>query len=95
MKPALSLEWIGVNWWKNSAIRIPFGISLASVYSDRPGVDDIGHGIVLQIDNKYAIGYSYRDGDSGFYISMDLLKLFENPQEQAKRFRKEVKNVTE
>lgn len=94
-KPALSVEWIGLNWWKKSFIGIPFGLSLTSVYSDRPEVDDIGHGVTLHFDNKYTIGYSYRDGDSGFYLSLDLVKLFEDQQQQMERYRSRITKLVQ
>lgn len=87
LKPALIVEWIGVNWWRDSLLRIPVGISLATLYADRPGVKGVGHGVTLYLDNKYAIGYAYHDGESGVYFSYDLLKLFEDKQKQAERYR--------
>jgi len=90
---ALSIEWIGVNWWQDTVIGVPFGVSLASVYSDRPGVNDVGHGATFYFDNKYMIGYANHGGDHGFYISMDLLKLFENEKEQAERYRNRIKGI--
>lgn len=91
-KPALAIEWIGVNWWQDSIIGIPFGVSVTSIYSDRPGVDDVGLGATLYFDNKYAIGYVNHGGDDGFFLSMDLLKLFEDNRKQADRYRNKIKN---
>lgn len=90
-KAALYIEWIAVNWWKDSFIGIPFGVSLSSIYSDRPDVEGIGHGVTLNFDNKYVIGYSNHDGEHGFYVSLDVLKLFENKKKQANRYREQIK----
>ncbi len=90
LKPALSIEWIGVNWWNKSPIGIPLGVSATSLYSDRPGVDDVGHGISLHIDNKFVLGWANHGGDNGFYISMDLLRLVDDKKKKVKRYREKV-----
>ncbi len=75
-KIGVAIEWIGINWWDkgSSPIKIPFGVSVASVYSDRAAVDDVGHGLMFHFNNSYSVGWSRRGGDDGFYISIDLLK---------------------
>lgn len=92
-KTALTIEWIGVNWWQDSIIGIPFGISATSLYSDRPGVDDIGWGATLYFDNKYVIGWASHRGQNGFYISMDVLKLFESKSSQVDKYREKAKGL--
>jgi hypothetical protein len=90
-KLALTIEWIGVNWWRDSLIGIPFGVSLTSLYSDRPGVRDVGHGVSLYFDNKYVVGYANHGGKNGVFVSMDVLKLFEDKTKQAERYRDWIK----
>ncbi len=90
-KPALSIEWLGMNYWQDSFLGIPFGLSLTSVYSDRPGVKSVGHGVTLYFDNKYMLGYANHDGQDGFYVSMDLLKLFESKKKQVDHYRDKLK----
>ena len=92
-KAALTIEWLAVNWWQDSIIGIPFGISLASLYADRPEVDGVGHGVTLYFDNKYSIGYANHKGKDGFFVSFDLLKLFEDKKEQADRYRDKIKDI--
>lgn len=74
-KFGLSVEWIGVNFWN---AKVPVGVSLASVYADRAGVRDVGHGLQLHLYNRYAIGWADHDGENSFYFNVDLLKLFED-----------------
>lgn len=91
---ALSIEWVGINWWENAIIGIPFGASLTSLYSDRPGVNDIAlFGVTLYFDNKYAIGYARHGGDDGFFVSMDLLKAFEDKTKQVGRYKDRIRNI--
>lgn len=91
-KESLAIEWVGVNMWDT---KIPFGASLISSYSDRSGVRDVGHGLLIHINNKYSIGVTDHDGETGYSISVDLLKLFESAQSKKnwfERFNKENEN---
>ncbi len=92
---AVTVEWLGVNWWRNSVIGIPFGVSLTSLYSDRPEVQDVGHGLTFFFDNKYSIGVVDHYGDVGVFMSMDLLKLFADKGKQASRYRNRLKDMLE
>lgn len=88
-KMSVAIEWFGVNWWgkKSPFFNIPFGISLASIYTDRAGMKDAGHGVMLHFNNAYSIGWSDRDGTDGIYLSIDLLKAIEDKQTQLKRYK--------
>ncbi|HYC69886.1 MAG TPA: hypothetical protein VEB66_01685 [Opitutaceae bacterium] len=68
---AIALEWVGVNFWNQ---KLPIGVSLTSLASDREGVDDLGHGVSLYFANKYCIGWASHGGDNGFYFSIDTAK---------------------
>jgi hypothetical protein len=81
---ALTIEWIGVNWWN---LKIPFGVSLTSLYSDRPGVRDVGHGLTLYFANKYCIGWANHGGDNGFFVSLDALKLVDSKKAKLEQYR--------
>lgn len=72
----LAVEWAGVNFWN---LKVPLGISLASVYVDRANSRDVGHGVMVHINNHYAIGWANygHDMNSG-YVTIDLLKMFED-----------------
>jgi hypothetical protein len=81
---AIAIEWIGVNWWN---LKVPIGVSVTSLYSDRPGVDDVGHGITLYFANKYCIGWANHGGDHGFYVSIDALKLIDSKKAKLEQYR--------
>lgn len=88
----VAVEWIGVNWWGDaSPFGIPFGVSLASVYADRPNVDSVGHGLMLHFDNRYSLGWASRSGDNSFYFSLDLLKFVEDKKTQFQRYKDDIK----
>lgn len=80
----VAIEWLGINWWdkRTSPVNIPIGLSLTSIYSDRPDVEDVGHGLMLHLDNSYSIGWASHDGDQGYYVSVDLMKLFDSRSSQ-------------
>ena len=92
---ALSIEWFGVNWWKESPLGIPFGISVASVYADRAEIKDVGHGFMFHFDNQYTLGIADHDGDQGVYVTLDLLKLFMDKEAQLEKYRDDFRQAVE
>ena len=72
----ISIEWIGVNWWRkaSSPLGRPFGLSLVSVYSDRIEVDNVGHGLMFHLDNRFSLGWTRRGDENGFFLSIDLYR---------------------
>lgn len=75
-KPGIALEIVGVNYWQeeDSPLPIPFGVSLASSFVDRPDTDDVGVSLMLHFDNRYSFGVSqYDSGETGLYFTVDLL----------------------
>lgn len=81
---SIAIEWLGVNWWDKKRSLLPFavGASIATTYSDRLEVKDVGHGIMLHFDNQYSIGWANHDGEDGFYIALDMFKLIKNKKER-------------
>lgn len=89
-KAALSFEWIGINKWDGCFKNIACGASVVSTYSDRAGVDDFGLGLMFHIDNKYSFGGTVRDGEYGFFVTVDLLKAFYDKSAEAKGWQDKV-----
>lgn len=83
-KVSVSLEWLGINWWDT---KIPFGVSVTSVYADRRDVSSTGTGLMFFFDNKYALGWTHRDEGSSFYISLDILKYFSDKKQQFEQYK--------
>jgi hypothetical protein len=79
----MAVEWLGLNFWD---WKMPLGVSITSVYTDRADFDDIGTGVTLHIDNKYIVGWSRHGSEDGFYFSLDLLKLFEDKKQKYQRY---------
>jgi hypothetical protein len=77
-KEALMIEVIGMNWWRERPWYIPSGGSLVGLYSDRVGVSDVGYGLAIHFKGVYTLGYALHDSDGGVFISVDLLKLFQD-----------------
>lgn len=90
---SLAMEWIGVNWWEDSIIGIPLGVSLVSIYADRSTINDVGHGVMFHFDNKYSVGISDHDGESGVFVTMDLLKLFMDKKKNLVTYREKIHSI--
>ncbi|WP_455375752.1 hypothetical protein, partial [Kaarinaea lacus] len=88
----VAVEWLGINFWNK---KMPFGFSVASVYTDRVSVADIRTGVMLHLDNKYSIGWGYRDGENSVYFSLDLLTLFQSKRQQYDRYIQQYKGYLE
>lgn len=87
LKGAIAMEWFGVNWWN---LKVPLGISLCSLYSDRKDVDDLGHGVMVYVANKFCLGWVNHGGDQGFFVSMDLLRLVDSKKSKLDAFRSQL-----
>lgn len=90
---ALAVEWVGVNWWEDSIIGLPFGASFSTTHSERIGVDDMGYGVTLYFDNVYSVGWARHGDEDGYYVSLDLLTLFEEQKSRIERYRSAVGKV--
>lgn len=90
LQEGIAVEVLGINWWedKSSPIRIPFGISGVVSYSDIPGVEDIGYGLMLYFDNKYSFGVTDHRGDIGVFVTADLLKFIGDQKGQLDSWKK-------
>ncbi len=95
LKPALMVEIIGANFWswENGAkqkgpwgLPVPLGISLIATFTDRADTDDWGYGGVIHLNHIYNIGATVRDGDTGFFVSVNLAELFENERKKAEEY---------
>lgn len=83
---AFAIDVVGVNWWRQSRWYVPSGGAFSVVYSDRQSTDNWGYGISAYFAGKYTLGVSRRDGDTGVYVSLDLLKLFQDNASIVDRF---------
>lgn len=78
---ALALELVGINWWD---LPVPLGVSAGWVYSDRANASAIAGSVMFHIYNQYTVGYTMRDdedGGDGVFLSVDLLKFFEDKKQ--------------
>jgi uncharacterized protein YlbG (UPF0298 family) len=75
---AIGIEIIGMNWWKQDKWYIPSGASVLAVYSDRTDIKDVGYGVALHFLSNYTLGYTNHSGEDGIFVSMDVIKLFQD-----------------
>lgn len=82
---AIALEWLGFNAWD---LKIPFGVSVTSVYSDRAEGKSVGHGLTFHVNNSFSFGFANRgSGDNSFYVNFELMDWFGENQDMLKRYR--------
>ncbi|RUP81361.1 hypothetical protein C7Y69_09455 [Alteromonas sp. KS69] len=83
IKEALAIEWAGINYWD---LDIPFGASIVSTYADRAIGKDFTTGLMFHISNDYSIGITHIGGENNVFISVDVMKLFEDKNSNFKSF---------
>ena len=54
--------------------------------SDRSGIEDWGWGAALHFNSVYTLGVASHSGDPGFFVSTDLLKLFQSQEKTLGKF---------
>lgn len=82
----LAIEWFGANLWD---WKVPLGLSLASVYADYEEEKSVGLGLMLTVNNNLSIGWVDRDDSDGVYVTMDLLKLWQDKSATIDQYRKD------
>lgn len=94
-KPALMVEILGANFWTWEGgakqkgpwgLSTPLGAGFVATFADRADSDDWGFGGVIHINHIYNIGATVRDGDTGFFVNVNLAKLLENKRQKANTF---------
>lgn len=86
-RSGLFVEAFGVNRWREDRWYVPSGLSLGTVYSDRPGVEDWGYAAALHFRSVYTLGYTNHDGSDGFFVSFDFLKLLQDKNKILNEYR--------
>ena len=92
-KPGLSMEWFGINYWDESPLGFPVGISATTVYADVPDVDSVGHGLTLHVNNRFTVGWARHGSDNSFHVSADLLSLFQEKEQQFRKYKERVEQL--
>ncbi|WP_138441346.1 hypothetical protein [Marinobacter alexandrii] len=85
---SLYVEVLGFNRWRerDRMFRYVSGVSVVAALSDRVGVNNVGGGLMLTLDNDYQFGVNYYgDGDIGVVLSMNLMNLFRDSYVNAVR----------
>lgn len=85
-KPVPAIEWLGINWWKN---RLPLGISITSLYNDRPDGKEFPLGLTLHIDNKYSFGVVGKGDDQIIFFNLDIMDWFSDKSKKYDKYEKE------
>ncbi len=91
LEASLAVEWFGMNRWRGCNIgftKVPCGFSIISLYSDKASTKDIGHGLMFHVNNAYSLGVVDRDGETGFFVTMDLLKALESKIKNVEKWKK-------
>lgn len=93
LNEAIAIEVIGFNRWKGAMVcfGLPCGASVIATYSDRPDIKESGWGLMVHLDNKYSFGATKHGKHTGFFVTLDLLKIFESKKTQIEAYRKSIK----
>lgn len=93
VKESLALEVIGFNYWQDACFGYACGTSMIVNYADRNGIEDTGWGLMFHIDNSYSFGVTKHSGEEGFFITVDLLKLFQDKKSSFDDYKKKYRSL--
>ncbi|MFZ5593814.1 MAG: hypothetical protein ACOY4D_06085 [Pseudomonadota bacterium] len=74
-KPVVYIEMFGYNRWRwedTGEMKDGLGWSVLASYADRAATKDIRYGVMLHYRNRFDLGITYNDKDTGVILSMDL-----------------------
>lgn len=74
-KPVVYIEMFGYNRWRwgdGGEMKDGLGWSVLASYADRAATKDIRYGVMLHYRNRFDLGITYSDKDTGVILSMDL-----------------------
>jgi hypothetical protein len=94
-KPGLSIEWAGFNYWDESRLGFPFGLSITSVYADMPDVDTVGTGLTFHINNSLTFGWVKHGSNDTFHVSAALLQLVQQKQQKFDNYKKRFESLVD
>ena len=88
------IEVVGANLWSWEdgkqkgpwGLPVPIGLGAVATFADRGDAEDIGYGGVLHINHVYNLGVTVLDDDLGFFVSINLAKLFEDKETKAQKY---------
>ena len=92
-KEALALEVLGFNYWQDACFGYACGASLIVNYADRNGIDDRGWGVMFHVENSYSFGVTKHGGETGVFITVDLLKLFQDKKSAFKQYQEKFRKL--
>lgn len=95
LKESLALEVIGLNYWEDACFGLACGASIIVHYSDRSSVEDTGWGVMLHVDNSYSFGVTDHGGDIGLFVTVDLLKLFQDKKSSFDDYKNKYRSLGE
>ncbi len=94
VKESLALEVIGFNYWEDACFGYACGTSLIVNYADRNGVEDKGWGLMFHVDNSYSFGVTKHGDEAGFFVTVDLLKLFQDKKSSFNDYKKKYRSLS-
>lgn len=94
LKESLALEVIGFNYWEDACFGYACGASLIVNYADRNGIEDEGWGLMFHADNSYSFGVTKYGDETGFFVTVDLLKLFKDKKASIEDYRDKYRSMS-
>jgi hypothetical protein len=86
-KSSLALEVFGVNAWNDACLGYACGTSFIITHVDRAEVDKFGWGFAFHVENDFSFGFTKHGDDTGFFVTVDLLKLIIDKKSSFKQYK--------
>lgn len=87
-KPVVYIEMFGYNRWRwgdAGEMKDGLGWSVLASYADRAATKDIRYGLMLHYRNRFDLGITYSDKDTGVILSIDLAQAVGRVSDKARK----------
>ena len=93
-KTGLALEVVGFNAWKDACFGLACGASALITHMDRNEIDKFGWGISFHVENDYSFGFTRHGDETGFFVTVDLLKLLVNKKSTFTQYKENFRSLS-
>lgn len=87
-KPLVYIEVFGYNRWRwggSGEMKNALGWSVLASYADRAAIQDLRYGLMMHYHNRFDLGITYNDKDTGVILSIDLAQAVDRVSDKARK----------